>query len=311
MKAPISAVVMAFNEEENIKPLMESLKDMDEVIIIDHESTDNTAKLAKDLGAKVFTEPCEGNSPTEDDIREFNRRYHFPASFTTQDFFFNAGQMKNGYFKRIKNDWTLWIDADERLVWDMPKVMELLPLYDAISCRLYLIGAGQEWITCVKLGRNDSTWWSGRVHENLIGADVRYVMTDHMKIEHHQKPKAYRGTYLPRLEYTYLKDQDPLTCFYLAREYLNYNDFKKSMFFFNMMVKGPYLKTWRSLAFMYMARCQIELGDTEKAQKYCMWAIMTNPSSKEPLMLMAQLSLPDEAKTWKKFANLTDWDRTL
>ena len=59
----ISVVIPAFNEEKYLPRTLEkvgaSLEDVDcawEIIVVDNESTDKTAQIAKDFGAKVFTE---------------------------------------------------------------------------------------------------------------------------------------------------------------------------------------------------------------------------------------------------------------
>lgn len=51
----ISVVLAAYNEEENISKCLKSVKDFaDEMIVVDGSSTDNTAEVAKKLGAKVI-----------------------------------------------------------------------------------------------------------------------------------------------------------------------------------------------------------------------------------------------------------------
>lgn len=54
----LSVVLATRNEEENIGRCLESVKHVaDEMIVVDEESTDKTVKIAKELGAKVFSEP--------------------------------------------------------------------------------------------------------------------------------------------------------------------------------------------------------------------------------------------------------------
>ena len=61
----ISIVIPAYNEGKSIHIPLESLKEQDyqgkfEVIVVDNNSTDNTAKVAKRYGAKVIVEPEKG-----------------------------------------------------------------------------------------------------------------------------------------------------------------------------------------------------------------------------------------------------------
>ena len=53
-KRKISAVVMTFNEEDNIERCLLSVRDLvDEMFVLDSHSTDTTIAIARDLGAKV------------------------------------------------------------------------------------------------------------------------------------------------------------------------------------------------------------------------------------------------------------------
>lgn len=85
----ISVVISAHNEEKNIKECIASCKGLDaEIIVVDNSSNDNTAKIAKDLGAVVYSQV---NNPFEIDIQ------------------------KNFGFSKATGDWIISLDADERL----------------------------------------------------------------------------------------------------------------------------------------------------------------------------------------------------
>jgi glycosyltransferase involved in cell wall biosynthesis len=58
----ISVVIPAFNEEQNISSVVKdfSKKYVDEIIVIDNNSSDKTGKLAKKSGAKVILEKKKG-----------------------------------------------------------------------------------------------------------------------------------------------------------------------------------------------------------------------------------------------------------
>jgi glycosyltransferase involved in cell wall biosynthesis len=61
----ISAVVIAHNEESNIARCLNSLTWADEIVVIDSNSNDRTAEIARSLGAKVTTRPWNGFGPTK------------------------------------------------------------------------------------------------------------------------------------------------------------------------------------------------------------------------------------------------------
>jgi len=83
----ISLVMITKNEEKNIAKSLESVKGLvNEIIIVDSGSTDNTNKIAQSYGAKIFK-------------RQFD-------SFLNQ---------KNYALSLAMNEWVLHLDADEVL----------------------------------------------------------------------------------------------------------------------------------------------------------------------------------------------------
>ncbi|PIN86224.1 glycosyl transferase family 2 [Candidatus Woesearchaeota archaeon CG10_big_fil_rev_8_21_14_0_10_44_13] len=82
----ISAVIVTKNEEENIKDCLESIKWVDEIVIVDDFSTDKTRGIAIDYGARVYQKKWRGYSRT-----------------------------KNYAVSLARGPWILLIDADEVL----------------------------------------------------------------------------------------------------------------------------------------------------------------------------------------------------
>ena len=83
----ISLFIIAKNEAHRIAPCISSAQGLvSEVVVIDGDSTDNTAQVCKDLGARVYTRTFDG--------------------FATQ---------KNFALSKVTTEWALNLDADERL----------------------------------------------------------------------------------------------------------------------------------------------------------------------------------------------------
>ncbi len=80
----ISAIIPTFNEEDVIENAIKSVDWVDEIIIIDSFSTDNTLNIAKKF-----------------DVRIVQREYNYSAS------------QKNWIIPQAKNKWILLLDADE------------------------------------------------------------------------------------------------------------------------------------------------------------------------------------------------------
>jgi len=86
--AKISVVINALNEEKNLPQAIASVKGMaDEIVVVDMQSQDKTAEVARSLGAKVFTHEKTG--------------YVEPA--------------RNYAISKAGNPWVLVLDADEEV----------------------------------------------------------------------------------------------------------------------------------------------------------------------------------------------------
>ncbi len=69
----VAAIVPALNEEKNIAKVLKALlesKDINEVIAIDDGSTDRTAEVSRETGAKVISLPKKGGSGKGNAMRE-------------------------------------------------------------------------------------------------------------------------------------------------------------------------------------------------------------------------------------------------
>ena len=53
----ISVVINTYNAEKFLKRVLDSVKDFDEIVVCDMESTDNTVAIAKEYGCKVVVFP--------------------------------------------------------------------------------------------------------------------------------------------------------------------------------------------------------------------------------------------------------------
>lgn len=106
--AKISVIINTLNEERNLPRLLASLRGFsDDVVIIDMNSDDNTQKIAKGFGARVFTHKRTG--------------YVEPA--------------RNFAITKAKNEWILILDADEVLTSTLSK--KLLQIVGSPSADYY------------------------------------------------------------------------------------------------------------------------------------------------------------------------------
>lgn len=61
----ISVIINTYNAEQHLRKVLDSVKDFDEVVVCDMESTDHTLEIAKEYGCKVVTFPKENHTCCE------------------------------------------------------------------------------------------------------------------------------------------------------------------------------------------------------------------------------------------------------
>ena len=94
----ISAIIITFNEEENIRRCIESVREMvSEIVVIDSMSTDQTAEICRSLDCRVIQ-------------REFD----------------GFGTQKQFAVDQASNDWVFSIDADEVVTPELRKEITTL-----------------------------------------------------------------------------------------------------------------------------------------------------------------------------------------
>ena len=60
MKIPVSVIVITKNEEKNIRDALESVKDFEEIIIVDSFSEDKTLEICREYTDKIFQYEWQG-----------------------------------------------------------------------------------------------------------------------------------------------------------------------------------------------------------------------------------------------------------
>jgi glycosyltransferase involved in cell wall biosynthesis len=183
----ISFIAFTRNSEEEIRELLAHVTDtVDELLVIDGESTDNTAAVAKELGAQVF-----------------KRR---PWGYPEPDRMFALRQ--------ASQEWVLYLDTDERLCpalkRDLRKLVESAP--DDVSAmrtvRLEYTPGGRPVFGMffgeqLRIFRRDMVRYKGLIHEMAQVQGRTVSLPKHYYIVHHAPGKAWRrgrSAYYARLE---------------------------------------------------------------------------------------------------------------
>lgn len=205
----LSACIMVKNEEKFLPGCLESIKDIvDEIIIVDTGSTDNTINIAKSYGAKIYHYPW---------------RNHFSKA-------------RNQTIRYATCDWILYIDADEELDKDDgPKLKQALNddsvnvIYIPIVGRKYGVDKNTTIVNTERVYRNHLGFhYKGAVHNALQHRGMRKCID--AKLYHYgynldkeaMERKFERSSVL--LEAWAEKDKmNPTPCYYLMALCLAYD----------------------------------------------------------------------------------------
>lgn len=316
MAIPISACINCYNEEDKLPALFESLKGIEDIVIYDHCSTDNTAKIAKELGARVFTHPLPHVIATQEDVDEFTKKFNFSPKFKAGDKIDRWVDELNNITKEAKNDWIFQVDADEIVSWDLKEVEQLMKECDAIGYTFVHERDKDGKPTMIlpqnKIFNRKKFHWASQVHAVLVSDGGKIKISQNITVNHYQKSKMDRGKYMDRMEYAELKDGDMRNTFYLAREYGYYQEYEKAVQFILLYFsKNP---TWRPElceAWLILSKCYWRLSKGEMARRACMEAIMRNPNFREALIVMSEITWENDGKAWRRFADLANNDDVL
>lgn len=144
----LSVIIIARNDQKHLPACMASVAWADEIIVIDNESEDRTAAVAKKHGARVY-------------------------SVKGLDF----SQLRNVGAKRARGEWLLYIDTDETVTPELKKeIIETIQLFDPkTSPKAFFIKRinyylGHRWPYQDKMQR--LLWkralieWHGALHES-------------------------------------------------------------------------------------------------------------------------------------------------
>ena len=82
----ISVILIAKNEENNIRECLSTVRWVNEIVVVDAGSSDSTVSIAKEFTENIFVRPWEG-----------------------------YGAAKNFALSQASSEWVLWLDADERV----------------------------------------------------------------------------------------------------------------------------------------------------------------------------------------------------
>lgn len=251
-KLSITGCIIAKNEELNIAKCIESYKTIvNQIVVVDTGSSDNTKAIAKNLGAEVY---------------DFEWINDFSAA-------------KNFALKKALGDWIIFLDADEYFPNGMAKnIPKYIKKYmdgkrKIMLCRMINIDQDEDEVMCDfvqgRIFKNeDGIKYSGKIHEALKSykEEIEAVYLDEKELVIHHTgysknirvEKAERNLDLLLKELKNDKDDAKLYQ-YIATSYSVLGDKEKSIEYLK-----KYIESGFKIEGMHIQAYQILIGDMMK-----------------------------------------------
>lgn len=274
-KYKICVYAISKNEEKFVDRWYHSMKEADEIYVLDTNSTDNTVKKLKKLGVKV----------TQKEIT--------PWRFDTA---------RNESLKLVPQDTDICVCTDLDEVFEEGWREKLEQLWNKDTTRLcynYNWSLDENNKPLVnfyieKIHSRKNYKWTHPVHEVLTytGEAENKITTDDITVNHYPDSTKSRKSYLPLLELSVKEDpEDDRNMHYLGREYMYYGKYQEAI---DTLEKHLSLKTatWkdeRCASMRFIARCYKNLNRTKEAEMWYKEAIKEAPYLREPYVELALL----------------------
>lgn len=268
-KYKVCVYAITKNEEKFVDRWYQSMKEADEIYVLDTGSKDKTVKLLKKHGVKVKIKKIK---PWRFDVA------------------------RNESLNLVPKDTDICVCTDLDEVFTKGWRKELEDIWDKNMTRLaynynwHFDEYGNPDINYYiqKIHNRNNYKWTHPVHEVLtyIGNDKEIIKyTDNFSVNHYPDKSKSRGSYLSLLELSVKEDsEDDRNMHYLGREYMYYKRWNEAI---DTLIKHLGLKkaTWkdeRSASMRFISRCYINLGRIEEARMWLDKAIKETPYLRDP-----------------------------
>ncbi len=297
-KQKISAVLIMKNEEVMLPRVLESIKGVDEIILCDTGSIDNTVEVAEKYVGKGNVKFFQWND-------SFCEARNYAKSFAT-------------------GDWILSIDCDEVLD-NLPRLRIAAAEAEkreqlAVNVSMVAEDHTSQTFEFPRLFKNDKrVWWEGAVHNHISVAGVDMadengvplvkIVYGYSPAHHLDKDRAMRI-----LEKEVKRTGNAREMFYLAREYYYRGMWDEAIQMFGRYVQKSQFLAEKAEGFLLMARSYWEKKMPDDARDALLQAIGINANFKEALLFMAQIAgdgygnekWQKNADQWKRMAATAD-----
>lgn len=261
----ICVYAISKNEEKFVERWYNSMKEADEIYVLDTGSTDNTVKKLKSLGVKVKTEII---TPWRFDTARNKSLELLPTDTdlcvcTDLDEVFKPGWRKQ--LEKAKD----YNQVIYNYIWSFNEYNkpEIEFYYEKIHSR-----KGYKWIN--------------PVHEVLSCTltNPKKILIEDITLKHYPDKRKSRSSYLPLLELSIKENKhNDRNYHYLGREYMYYGKYEKAIKTLKHHLKMKE-STWnleRSASMRYISTSYLQLKNYDQSLKYALMSISEAPNIRE------------------------------
>ena len=275
-KYKVCVYAICKNEEKFVERWVNSMKEADEIYVLDTGSNDNTVNKLQELGVHVTVKEIK---PWRFDVARNKSLELIPENTdicicTDLDEVF-----EDGWREKLEN---IWKNDTNRLAYNYNWALDE---NNHPIVNFYI----------EKIHSRVGYTWTHPVHEVLsyTGSDKENkIVTNEITLNHYPDNTKSRSSYLPLLELSVKEaPEDDRNMHYLGREYMYYGKWNEAI---DTLIKHLSLKsaTWpdeRCASMRFIARCYKKLNRFEESRMWLDKAIKEAPYLRDPYMERALL----------------------
>lgn len=283
-KFKICVYAITKNEEKFANRWYESMKEADEIYVLDTGSDDKTVEILKNLGVKVKIKEIK---PWRFDVARNESLNLVPKDAdicvcTDLDEVF-----EKDWRKKLENKWS---DDTNRI-------------YYNYNWSFYENGEPAVNFYISKIHDRKNYIWKHPVHEVLnTNLSKENILTlDEITLNHYPDPTKSRSSYLGLLELSVEEEPfDDRNMHYLGREYMFHGEWNKCIdtLIRHLNLKNAVWKPERAASMRFIGRSYKALKRYKEAEMWFKEAIKETPNLREPYMELAMLKY--EQKDWEE-----------
>lgn len=282
-KYKIYVYAICKNEEQFVERWVNSMKEADEIIVLDTGSTDNTVNKLRELGVKVYEKKIQ---PWRFDVARNESLNLVPEDADICVCTDLDEILINGWRKKLEE---VWEPQTTRLAYNYNW---LLDENNQPKVNFYI----------EKIHNRKDYEWTHPVHEVLkYNGDLKEnkKYTNDITVNHYPDANKSRSSYLPLLELSIQENpDDDRNMHYLGREYMYYGKWNDAI---NILIKHLNLPTatWkdeRCASMRFIARSYQQLKRYDEARMWLDKAILEAPYLRDPYIERALLEYT--TKNW-------------